>query len=128
MLVLCALAFGRVQAQASGATSAADGVYSEEQANRGEETFLDVCANCHSNSEFRGENFAFKWEGQTVRDLYRLVRTTMPIDSPGRLSEQQYIEVIAYLLKLNRYPAGETALGTDETALRRIRIDAHARR
>lgn len=125
VLALCAAVPAQGQ---SGPRSAQDGVYLAEQAERGEDVFLDVCANCHSGSEFRGENFQLNWVGRTVRDLFRLVSTSMPQDSPGRLSEQQYVDVIAYLLKMNKYPAGETALVGDEATLRRIRIEEPAGR
>ena len=63
------------------------------------------------------------WSGRTLRDLYRLIRNTMPQDSPGRLTDQQYIDVVSYILELNRYPAGAGELAPDESLLRRIRIE-----
>ena len=125
--LLGTLAAGPAAAQANGgaaARSVLDSVYSAEQADRGETVFSDVCSACHSASQFRGETFDMNWTSRTLRDLYRLIRTTMPQDSPGRLSDQEYIDVVAYLLKLNRYPAGGADLGSDEQALRRIRIES----
>lgn len=109
--------------EAGGPKSVLDSVYSPEQAERGEAVFTDVCGACHSTSQFRGEDFSMNWTRRTLRDLYRLIRNTMPQDSPGRLSDQQYIDVVAYLLQLNRYPAGGAELASDEDLLRRIRIE-----
>lgn len=111
------------QSASSGPRSVLDSVYSEPQADRGEVVFDDVCSSCHAASQFRGDTFSMNWTRRTLRDLYRLIRSSMPQDSPGRLSDQEYIDVVAYLLQLNRYPAGEAELAPDEDALRRIRID-----
>lgn len=125
--VLCAAACASpAAAQANGSkepTSVLDSVFSAAQADRGDALFKDVCGACHSTSQFRGDTFEMNWTGRTLRDLYRLIRTTMPQDSPGRLSDQEYVDVVAYLLELNRYPAGTGELAPDETALRRIRIE-----
>lgn len=125
MVVMSALVTAPAAAQAngSGPRSVHDSVYSAEQAERGEAVFTEVCGACHSTSQFRGDDFSMNWASRTLRDLYRLIRNTMPQDSPGRLSDQQYIDVVAYLLRLNRYPAGSTELASDEDALRRIRIE-----
>lgn len=108
---------------ATGPRTVADSVYSGTQADRGEELFIDICGSCHSTSQFRGADFDMNWSGRTLRDLYRLIRNTMPQDSPGRLTDQQYIDVVSYILELNRYPAGAGELAPDESLLRRIRIE-----
>ena len=125
-MLVATFAAAPVAAQSNGSSgprSAADSVYSAPQADRGQELFTDICGSCHSTSQFRGADFGMNWTGRTVRDLYRLVRNTMPQDSPGRLTDQQYIDVIAYILELNRYPAGDAELKPDEAVLRRIRIE-----
>jgi mono/diheme cytochrome c family protein len=107
----------------SGPRSVQDGVYSSAQAERGEAVFREVCVSCHATTEFKGDDFHLAWSGRTLRDLFRLISTTMPNENPGALSRQQYIDVVAYLLDLNEYPAGASDLGSDESALRRIRIE-----
>ena len=54
--------------------------------------------------------------------LYSTLRNTMPQDKPGSLSDQQYVDVIAYLLQRAHVPAGQTALKPDSAALRQVRI------
>jgi cytochrome c len=100
-----------------------DRVYSSAQAERGQAVFREVCVNCHTTTEFKGDDFHLAWSGRTLRDLFRLISTSMPNDNPGALSKQQYIDVVAYLLELNEYPAGEGELEGNESALRRIRIE-----
>lgn len=102
----------------------ADGaLYTRAQARRGREAFQGICAACHSPSEFQGSVFEFQWKGRSVFALFDQLRSTMPWDDPGGLEAQTYVDVIAYLLELNDFPAGDRALTTDEEALRAARID-----
>jgi hypothetical protein len=52
-----------------------------------------------------------------------MVRTLMPDDDPGGLERRAYADVMAYLLRMNGYPAGAAELPADDAALRRIRIE-----
>ena len=45
-----------------------------------------------------------------------LVQITMPQDNPGGLSEQDYQDVMAYMLSANDFPAGEADLTADGIA------------
>jgi hypothetical protein len=56
-------------------------------------------------------------------DLYEIIRGTMPLDNPGGLSDQEYIDVVAYMLQLNGVPAGRTPLPADAAALKELRIE-----
>jgi hypothetical protein len=47
----------------------------------------------------------------------------MPADAPGTLTPQQTSDITAYVLKLNKYPAGQTELPTDLAALKNIKIE-----
>jgi hypothetical protein len=96
---------------------AAVGFFSPEQADRGRETFVDICAECHSTSDFHGTDFEWKWRRQTAWNLFREMRRTMPEDFPGVLPGQTYANLVAYILQLNEYPAGGAELQADEEAL-----------
>lgn len=102
--------------------SVLDGVYTAEQAVEGEETFQEACATCHAPGFFQGTAFEFTWVGARAYDFYSLVRQTMPLDNPGGLSDRQYADVVAYILRLNGYPSGSEELDPDEEGLKRIRI------
>ncbi len=84
--------------------------YLDEQAERGREVFSERCSECHYSSEMRGTQFQFEWERRTVGDLYEHLVGTMPEDDPGSLTEEQYVDVVAYILRLNGFPAGGPAL------------------
>ena len=104
-------------------SSVLDGVFTSGQASRGEQRFGQVCAACHSTNEFRGGRFRIKWVGQTAGDFFDFVSTTMPDGDPGSLSLEDYANLLAYILSLNGYPAGEEPLPADVSALRNVRIE-----
>jgi quinoprotein glucose dehydrogenase len=117
------------QVWAQGDVSAApksvlQGAYSEAQAATGEDVYRLNCTSCHNSSILSGRTFQLAWAGRTAFDLYDRLRTTMPLDDPGRLSEQEYVDIVAYLFKLNGYPAGQTALPPARERLKQLRIDA----
>ena len=82
-----------------------------------------MCAACHSTNEFRGGRFRIRWVGQTAGDIFELVSTMMPEGDPGSLSPEDYANLLAYILSLNGYPAGEEPLPADVSALQNVRIE-----
>lgn len=109
-------------AEKAAAGVSADGLYTEAQAERGEIVFRTRCAACHVSSQFRGEAFRFQWGGRTAFDLVDRLRATMPGDAPGGLPGRAYVDVAAYLFRLNRYPAAEEELPAEDARLEEIRI------
>lgn len=117
------LAATALPAQDAGALKPASaGVYKEEQAARGDTVFQRTCLSCHTPTFHADEQFRMNWIGRTVYDLFKLLKTTMPEDNIGGLSDDDYTRVIAYVLKLNGFPAGADSLSSDSLALKRIRI------
>jgi len=100
------------------------GVYTEEQATRGDTEHQNNFSSCHGTEKYAGDAFTKNWVGRTVFDLFDQIRTTMPDDNPGGLSAQQYKDVVAYILKTNGIPAGTDSLSNDPEAMRLLRIDA----
>ena len=100
-----------------------DGVYTEEQAQRGAEVIEQVCRECHEDEEFVGA-FIRSWAGASVAALYDDIYSLMPEDQPGSLPPQQYADVIAYILQLNGLPPGDVELATARDALERVIIES----
>ena len=71
-----------------------------------------------------GAEFLAKWNGKTAGDLFGLIRKTMPTDDPGNLSSRQYSDIVAYILSVNEFPAGQKELDRDPAVLNEIRIEA----
>ena len=125
----------RSQATAETTRSIWDGVYTEEQAKRGEEIYKKECASCHADAlvggggaaPLTGGSFLSNWNGLTLGDLYDRIRKTMPQGSPGKLNKQQDADVLAYLLSFNKFPAGKAELQKQVELLREIRFEASKR-
>jgi mono/diheme cytochrome c family protein len=109
---------------AATADHAAAGTYTEAQAARGKVVYESVCAACHTTSFHTDETFRFNWFGRSVLDLFKTLKTTMPEDNPGGLSDDDYARVIAYILKLNGFAAGPDSLPVDSVRMKSIRIRA----
>ena len=98
-----------------------DSVYSEAQATRGQAIFEGTCTACHDTARFTGGDFMTAWTGKSMGELFKVVSTTMPEDNPGALKQQQYVDVLAYFLKLNEFPAGSEEMKAE--AMDGIKID-----
>ena len=107
----------------TGGVSVATGVYTVAQAARGGDVYTNSCGQCHTMGQHSGTAFATAWNNRRLFDLYEIVHNTMPLDNPGGLTEQEYIDVIAYMLQLNGVPAGKTSLSADAAKLKGLRID-----
>jgi mono/diheme cytochrome c family protein len=126
-LIAAAARVGAAQAPTAApapAQSTLRGAYTEAQAAQGEATYRANCTSCHATSAYTGDAFVRAWDSRTAFDLFDLIRTTMPIDNPGRLSREQYADIVAYLFKLNRLPAGDRPLPADDEGLKQVRIEA----
>jgi mono/diheme cytochrome c family protein len=116
---------------AQGGSGIWSGVYADAQAKRGEGIANKQCVSCHGAELGGGEagptlvglEFLGNWNSLTLGDLFDRIHATMPADAPGSLSPQDTSDVIAYVLKLNKYPAGERELSTDMSALGQVKIE-----
>lgn len=114
------------------APSVQDGVYTAEQADRGEVLYDDRCAVCHGPiraivpemAALLGDyTFRNTWRGRSLGEMFGYIRETMPQDAPGTLTPQETADIVAHMLRGNRLPAGETPLPEDEETLNRIPFD-----
>lgn len=93
------------------------GVFTTEQAARGEEHYLEQCGACHEAENYTGANFRNRWRGTTLADVYQDLTLTMPPVNPGGLPAEDYAAILAYLLAESGYPAGSEALRGDPFVL-----------
>jgi hypothetical protein len=109
-----------------------DGIYTEEQAGRGEPLYLRECGTCHGAEMTGGEEapalagaaFLANWEGLSVGDLFERVRISMPPNKQGRLSRQQIVDILSHMLKVGNFPAGKAELDTKTEVMKQIRIES----
>ena len=57
---------------------------------RGDVAFQSYCLSCHTPTFHTGEQFRMSWLGRTVYDYFKVVKTTMPEDNPGGLTDDEY--------------------------------------
>jgi mono/diheme cytochrome c family protein len=125
---LVIVAAGHLNAQANGGQrTTAAGVYTTEQANRGRDVYAMQCKSCHTPASHTGAIFAAWWDRKTLADLYQFIVTRMPKNEPGSLQTDEYLDVTAYLLKLNELPTGTDPLPADTVAMKKIRIEVGKR-
>ena len=121
---------GEAIASTAQARTVWDGVYTEEQAQRGGAVYRKSCAVCHqddlSGDQFSAplinRDFQQRWVNQPLADLLTLTSKTMPAAAPGSLTPVEYADVVAFLLKMNKYPAGQRPLSDRPDDLTGIRI------
>lgn len=109
-----------------------DGVFTEDQAKRGQAAYNENCSSCHGDSLTGGEmapalaggDFQSNWNGLTMGDLYDRIRTTMPLNKPGKLSREVNADILAYILRVNQFPAGQTELPHQSEVLKLIRFES----
>jgi hypothetical protein len=63
-----------------------------------------------------------RWGGESAAELFNLVRSSMPQDSPGSLEPQQYADILAFFFSASGMPAGTTDLPGEEDVMRAITI------
>jgi cytochrome c5 len=104
-------------------TTTTRGVYTAAQADRGEETYMNMCVGCHATGTYSTPVFREKWDRHLVSELYELVSETMPKQDPASLTPQEYAQLVAYLLEINDVPAGKTELPSELDILKKITIE-----
>ncbi len=115
----------------AGATASAeprtinDQVYSKAQAKIGEKLYADQCLLCHDKKYFRP--VLKRWEGQPISVLFTVMSTSMPESNPGFLTEKEYVDILAYILSLSRYAAGDAELDYKDGALNELTVAARKR-
>jgi mono/diheme cytochrome c family protein len=111
-------------------TSVADGVFSSDQATRGQMLYNQSCSSCHQADlagadqapGLAGGDFLDRWDGQTVADLVDRIRTSMPADNVGSLNTETSTDIVAYILQVNSFPAGTSDLKADRAFLKTVLI------
>ncbi|HLF84180.1 MAG TPA: PQQ-binding-like beta-propeller repeat protein, partial [Blastocatellia bacterium] len=119
----------------SASVAQADGLFTAAQAARGGAVYAKRCAECHgqnlegtTSTALTGARFTSKWaDGKhTVDDLYFVTRTQMPYGAPATLTNQQYIDVVAFMLQSNGYRAGSKEMTATSASLKATTISSQS--
>ena len=109
-----------------------DGVYTEAQARRGEPVYQAECSECHGPAMegidmapgLAGGDFVWNWDGLTLGELFERIRISMPQADPTSVSRAQKADILAYMLEMSGYPAGDTELPTRARELNQVTLRA----
>jgi cytochrome c len=133
LLALSGAFYSQMRAQTPASVWA--GVYTEQQAKRGEALYKQECATCHGDAlegngqteraqklermlpPLSGDVFKGNWNGRPLSDLFDKMKRTMPRDDPGKMSLNQNTDILAYMLKFNGFPSGKAELPADPSLL-----------
>ena len=97
-----------------------DGVYTDAQAARGQAQYEATCRSCHREGPRKDEAFMRDWQGTNLDGLFTQIKTTMPASAPSSLTDQAYVDIVAYVLQINAFPAGASELSADGTKAIRV--------
>ena len=108
-------------------------MYTDGQAARGQQLYNQHCMACHGTSLTGGEvapplaggDFLSNWNGLTAGELFERIRTTMLLNNPQSLNRETNAGILAFILSVNRFPAGPAELPSRTEVLRQIRIDSN---
>src|SRR4051794_32728429 len=134
VIVSSALLLGAWGADAQQAKrSTASGVFTAEQAKKGETAYQARCAGCHG-TDLRSTDseapdltegiFEFGWNGKTIAETFEQIRRTMPVDNPRSLDDQTYLDILTYIFQFNGVPSGNQKLEPNLPALQQIVIES----
>jgi mono/diheme cytochrome c family protein len=108
-----------------------DGVFSKDQATRGEAVYKTACAECHGNDlmgdgfapALGGAEFMGNWNDLSVGDLFERIRISMPPSGPSSITPAQKADIVAHIMNLNKWPAGTVELEPKTDVLKQIKIE-----
>ena len=121
LLLATALA---AHAQDASSPSIWRGVFTAEQAKRGNDAYQASCSGCHGSDlhatdpeavDLTGPALRAKWNGKKLQERFETIRDTMPPGNANTLGDKTYMDILAFILQSNEFPAGNQEL-VPETA------------
>jgi mono/diheme cytochrome c family protein len=93
-----------------------DGIFSSQQVKSGKRLYKKHCKSCHEGDYFGSVLLA--WQGEQLASFFDVMTSAMPENDPGSLEQEQYTDLLAYILKISGYPQDTRSLdpGTAEFA------------
>ena len=98
---------------------------------------METCKRCHQRDlggdfvedspPLVGEDFLAEWDPWTVGDLFEFLTMEMPPKVKDRrdVTAEMYVDILAFILMKNGFPAGPTELPPDFDALAEIEMSLY---
>ena len=107
-----------------------NGVFTKEQAQRGATAYQKACGSCHgANLKGKGDApaligapFFDRWSELSVQDLFFTVQISMSHSDFLFAPSDTTADIVSFLLRANKMPAGADALPISQEKLRQILI------
>jgi len=95
--------------------------FTAAQLDAGRQAYIGHCMMCHGDKlqgigdaqKLVGKDFVDAWGHDTTKDLFSAVRVEMPQNDPASLSDEMYLNLVAFLLHANGAKAGMVPLTAD---------------
>ena len=107
-------------------------LYTDEQATAGKTAFQGNCAMCHgpnlegrAGPALKGPTFASPQAHFNVSDVFKIISLNMPAPAPGTLPHEDYVNIMAFILQQNGYPAAATPLTYDDAGKSKVKLIYH---
>jgi mono/diheme cytochrome c family protein len=122
LAVLLFLAAVAAEAQNASSPSIWSGVFTAEQAKRGNDAYQASCSGCHGSDlratdpeavDLTGPAIRAKWNGKSLQDRFETIRDTMPPGNGNSLGDKTYMDILAFILQSNEFPAGNQELAPE---------------
>jgi mono/diheme cytochrome c family protein len=108
-------------------------LYTDEQASKGFVAYEQNCGMCHgplldgqaggySGPALKGPDFADPSYDFHLSDIFNFVAKLMPAGTPGSLTHEQDVVIMAYLLQQNGYPSGAQELTYEQAEKSKVPI------
>lgn len=100
--------------------------YTTAQAEQGRTTYVEQCASCHGPAlddgayapPLKGLDFRQRWGSDSPEALFTYTTTKMPPSGPGKLGDDRYAQVLAYMLQENGVKPGASELPAQPETLK----------
>jgi len=120
--------FAQLSSGSDAKVNTSDGIFTVEQARRGEKYFAASCAMCHGSDlagatnapSLAGDSFLQRWQGHSVGELFSRISLTMPKEHPHSLTDGSYADIVAFILDANGFPPSKTELKPDASTLDQV--------
>lgn len=113
---------GQVWAQdtaSAEATAAIAAWYTNDQADFGQRAYNSSCVACHGDAML-----GIFSEYETAAKFLGFISGSMPAENPGSLPTEDYLAIVAYLMRDMGFPAGDTPLPNNRDILLEIQPKA----